>query len=158
MKSPCRVRHRRRWWESSLYVNVCEPKLHIGQSAFTLPCICQHASTTFTILLHSSLAGSPRRLALFLPEYSSRRGGVQSRPVPACVPLPWEGSHTLSIRVSPSSLLIYCIHVCLQRTCWPLLSAAGFLVSHDHVLAGRRWRAGISGGGNVCNGETNCCA
>lgn len=142
-------------WESPLYVNICEPNLHIGQSAFTVRCICQHASPT--IVLRSSLAGSPRRLALLLPEYSSRRGGVQSGPLPACVPLPWEGNHALGIRVSPTPLLVYYNYMYLQGTCWPLLSA-GFLGSHDHVLTGQSWRAGISGNCNVCNVETNCWA
>lgn len=143
-------------WESSLYVNVCEPNLHIGHGAHTVRCIYQHASPT--VILYSSLAGSPRRLAFLLPEYSSRRGSVQSRPVPACVPLPWEGNHTLRIRVSSTPFLIYCIHMYLQWTCWPLLSAAGFLVSHDHVLTGQSWRAGIRGSCHVYNVETNCWA
>lgn len=161
MKSPCRAKHQCRWGDGHQHdmrrfpvCYACEPNLHIGQSALPVRCISQHASPS--IVLHSSPAGSPRRLAFLLPEYSSRRGGVQSGPVPACVPLPWEGNHTLSIRVSPAPLLASYIHACLQWTRWPLLSAAGFLVSHDHVLTGQSWRAGMSGSSSVYIVETSC--
>ena len=54
------------------------------------------------VTLYFSLSGSAGGLALLLPEYSPRRGRGQSRPVPAGVPLPWEGCHTLCERVSPN--------------------------------------------------------
>lgn len=89
-----------------MYVNLCDQKIPSPYWPVSFGSIMHHRP-----LSSSSRAGSPGRLALLLPEYSSRRGGVQSRPVPACVPLPREGNHTLRIRVSPTFPIIYSIQL-----------------------------------------------
>lgn len=156
MTAVSRTRHQFRWDDNnklnirkSPVFAACEPNLHI---AFTVPCIYQPTISSSTL----PLQGVPEDLLFFYQ--SIRQGGGVFRVDPCLLVYRYHekaATHSVSESVPLLRSFTTSTSFCSGRVD-PLLSAAAFLVSHDHVLTGQSWPARITGSSNVVNVETIC--